>query len=397
MRIRYVINNAYGTGGTIRTVFNQANALCGDHDIEIASVYRTAKAPALPLDPRVRLVSLTDLRDNGLPWTEAGAAPPRFWRKTRRLPNPLPHRRDHRYRRWDPQVDLRLIRYFRAQHDVVLVTTRPGLNLMSAWFAPRRLIRVGQDHMNFAGYGPRLQAAIRRAYPRLDAVTVLTRADYAAYREALGDSVRLVRIPNGTPARPDVPEIARGPIVAAAGRLTRQKGFDLLIEAFARVHERHPDWHLHIFGAGRWRQRLADQIERAGLRGVVRLRGLSRNLDAELAQASIFVLSSRKEGLPMVLLEAMGAGLPVVSFDCPTGPAEVVETGVNGVLVPAEDVAGLAGGVVRLIENSDERAEMGRAARATAAGYAMPVIAAQWENLFHDLKAGAGVAHTSGE
>ncbi|BAL89764.1 putative glycosyltransferase [Actinoplanes missouriensis 431] len=387
MNIRYILHNAYGVGGTIRTVFNQANALCDSHDVEIASVYRTGQKPALPLDPRVRLVCLTELRDNGSRFTDAPGTNSRFWRKTRRFRNPLPHGRDFRYKRWDPYVDMRVIRYMRAQRDGVLITTRPSLNLLSAWFGPQRLIRIGQDHMNFDSYKPPLQTAMVRAYPRLDAVTVLTRADLGSYREAMGDRARLVRIPNGIPARSGVPDGQRAPIVAAAGRLSRQKGFDLLVEAFAQVHAEHPDWQLHLFGEGKWRPKLTAMIAERGLEGTVRLRGLSRTLDAEFARASIFALSSRKEGLPMVLLEAMSTGLPVVAFDCPTGPADVVDDGVNGLLVPAEDVPGMAAGLSRLIENGDERTAMGKDARVTAAGYEMPVIVAQWEKLFAELAA----------
>ena len=391
MNIRYLLHNAYGIGGTIRTVFNQANALCAAHDVEIASVYRSAEAPAFALDPRVRLVSVTDLRPDGSRWTDKAGTNSRLWRKTRRLPNPLPHGRDFRYKRWDPQVDLKVIGYMRRQRTgTVLVSTRPALNLLSAWFGPRRLIRIGQDHMNFSSYRQRLQDRIRRAYPRLDAVAVLTRADLVSYREALGDAVQLVRIPNGIPPRDDTAAVERGRTLVAAGRLERQKGFDLLIEAFGPVHERHPDWRLDIFGDGKLRAKLTALIAERGLEQVVRLRGLTRNLDAELATASVFVLSSRKEGLPMVLLEAMHAGLPVVSFDCPTGPADVVDDGINGLLVPAEDVAGLAAGMSRLIENGQERESMGRAAHLTGARYEMHVIAAQWEGLFAELSGRPG-------
>jgi glycosyltransferase involved in cell wall biosynthesis len=385
VNIRYMLHNAYGIGGTIRTVFNQANALCATHDVEIASVYRHTEKPAFPLDPRVKLVSVTDLRDDGSRWTDKAGTNSRLWRKTRRLRNPLPHGHDFRYHRWDPLADLKVVSYMRSQQDGVLITTRPALNLLSAWFAPRRLIRIGQDHMNFGSYRASLQSAIVRAYPRLDAVSVLTHADLAAYREALGDSARLVRIPNGIPVRPAAPAAERTPVLIAAGRLTRQKGFDLLVEACAQVHERHPDWQVHIFGEGRKRRKLTAMIEEHGLGGTVHLRGLTRNLDAELAKASIFVLSSRKEGLPMVLLEAMSTGLPVVAFDCPTGPADVVEDGVNGVLIPAEDISGLAGGMIRLIESAGERETMGAAARTTAARYEAPVIRGQWEELFADL------------
>ncbi len=381
-----MLHNAYGTGGTIRTVVNQANALCAEHDVEVASVYRSTREMVFPLDPRVRLVSLTDLREDGSRWTDKPGTNSRFWRKTRRFANPMPQRHDFRYRRWDPLVDFKVLRYVRAQRDAVLVTTRPGLNLMSAWFAPRRLVRVGQDHMNLSSYKPALREAIVRAYPRLDAVTVLTEADLAEYRGAVGARVRLERIPNGVPPRPDVPGQKRAPILLAAGRLSRQKGFDLLIDAFVQVHAVHPDWQLHIFGEGKARPKLTAQIEERGLKGVVRLRGLTRNLDAELNKVSAFVLSSRKEGLPMVLLEAMGAGLPVVAFDCPTGPAEVVENEVNGLLIPAEDVDALAAGMIRMITQPHEREKFAAAARVTSADYSMPVIAARWETLFTDLR-----------
>ncbi|SFF75041.1 Glycosyltransferase involved in cell wall bisynthesis [Actinoplanes philippinensis] len=382
MKIRYLLHNAYGVGGTIRTVFNQANALCATHDVEIGSIFRTAETPAFPLDPRVRLVSVTDLRQDGLRWTGKPERRRRLSHRARALPNPLPHGRDFRYNRWDPMVDLKIIRYMRSQTDGILISTRPALNLLSAWFGPRRVTRIGQDHMNFSSYKPKLKAQIVRAYPKLDAVTVLTHADLESYRAAVGDKVSLTRIPNGIPPHTAPPADERAKVVVAAGRLFRQKGFDLLIDAWVAVRERHPAWQLHIFGEGKLRKRLAEQIAERGLGDVVKLRGVSRTLDAEFAKASVFVLSSRKEGLPMVLLEAMGAGLPVVAFDCPTGPADVVEDGVNGLLVPAEDVPGLAAGLIRVMDSPEDRESFGTAARVTAAGYEMPVIAAQWDELF---------------
>src|SRR3954469_1769411 len=112
VKIRYVLHSAYGAGGTIRTVFHQANALCAEHDVEIASVYRTRAVPAFSLDPRVRLVPLTELNSDG---TRAGSPTARPLRIARRLPNPLPHRHDYPYARWDPQVDAAIIGYLRRQ------------------------------------------------------------------------------------------------------------------------------------------------------------------------------------------------------------------------------------------------------------------------------------------
>ena len=388
VKIRYVINNAYGTGGTIRTVFNQANALCADHDVEIASVYRHREEPAFALDPRVRLVPITDLRGEGSRRTDPEGGNTRFLRKFRRFPNPLPHGRDKPYRRWDPFVDAAIVRYFRAATDGVLITTRPGLNILSAWLAPRRLVRIAQDHMNLGTYRPRLRAAILRAYPRLDAVTVLTEHDRADYEKALhGSPVRLACIPNGIPARPapgPAPDTKR---LIAAGRLTNQKGFDMLLDAFAVVAARRPDWTLSIYGGGPWRKRLTAQREALGLTRSVQLPGVTPHLDRELAASSVFVLSSRFEGLPMVLLEAMSTGLPVVAFDCPTGPAEVVEHGRNGLLVPAKDVEALAAALDEVIGDPERRRAMGAAAYETSRRFFMPAVQDAWERLFAELTA----------
>jgi glycosyltransferase involved in cell wall biosynthesis len=386
VKIRYLLHNAYGTGGTIRTVVNQANALCAEHDVEIASVYRSADAPVFAIDPRVRLVPLTDLRADGTRRTDPPGKQTRLARKTRRFRNRLPHRHDFRYRRWDPLVDIAVIRYFWAAKEGVLVTTRPALNLMSAWFAPRRLVRVGQDHMNMDHYKAPLRAAIVRAYPRLDAVTVLTEHDLETYRNALrSDAVRLERIPNGIPPTRVPPAALEAKVAIAAGRLSSQKGFDLLIEAFGLVAARHPDWQLRIFGVGTERAKLAAQIEKLGLAGRVQLKGTTRQMDEQLAAASVYVLSSRFEGLPMVLLEAITVGLPAVAFDCPTGPAEIIEHGRNGLLVPPEDVAALAAGICKLIENPDERRAMGAAARESSSRYSMPVVRDIWEKFFAEL------------
>lgn len=388
VRIRYVLLNAYATGGTIRTVVNQANAMSKDHDVELASVYRTRETPVFDIDPAVRLVPITDLWGNGRRRTDPPEVQTRFMNKTRRFKNPLPHRHDFRFKRWDPMVDAAVIRYFRSARDGVLVTTRPGLNLMSAYFAPPRLVRVGQDHMNLGSYQPPLREAILKAYPRLDLVTVLTDHDREAYEEALGGrGVRLETVPNGVAPWRLPPAALESKVVVAAGRMVQQKGFDLLVAAFALVAARHPDWRLKIFGSGKNKDALAAQIKDLKLDGTVHLAGEARRLDEQFAAASMYALSSRYEGLPMVLLEAITAGLPVVSFDCPTGPAEIIADGRNGLLIPPEDPAKLAAGICDLIEHPERRRAMGAAALESSHRYSMATVRERWEELFGELTA----------
>jgi glycosyltransferase involved in cell wall biosynthesis len=382
MRIRYVAMSAFGMGGTTRSVINQANALCADHDVEIASMYRPRRTPRLAIDARVRLVPLTA---GGEPRTPPSRLS-RLANQALRFPNPLPHRHDPPFRRWRPAAEFRLMRYFWAADDGILVTTRPGLNLLAARTAPRRLIRVAQDHMNLASYRPALRHAIVQAYRRLDALVVLTEQDLAAYQRALeGAATRVECIPNGVPAPRLAPSALNAKVLIAAGRLEPQKGFDLLLDAFHTVAAKHPDWQLWIFGAGTQRDQLATQIEDLHLIGRAHLKGLVDRFDEQLAAASMFVLSSRFEGLPMVILEAITAGLPVVAFDCPTGPAEVITHGQSGLLVPAQDVPGLAAAICQLIEDPTKRHAMGATALEESKRFSSGAVAQRWETLFSTL------------
>ena len=148
-------------------------------------------------------------------------------------------------------------------------------------------------------------------------------------------------------------------MVVAAGRLVRAKGFDRLIRAFTWVAEAHPGWRLRICGGGPERAALAALIGELRLGGRVELAGKVRDMEAELGAASVFALSSRFEGLPLALLEAMAKGLAVVSFDNCAGPREVIEHGTDGLLVPGGDERALARAICALIESPDLRRRLG--------------------------------------
>jgi glycosyltransferase involved in cell wall biosynthesis len=378
VKIRYLLLNAYGIGGTIRTVINQANALARDHDVELVSVFRTRQDPKFPIDPRVRVRVLADER--GPRWRH----PVRTALRARR--SALIPPREARYAVFNRFSDRRIVRYLRSLEGGVLVGTRPGLNLLVARFAPPGVVRVAQEHMHLRSHKPDVAAEIARWYPRLDAVVTLTAADAAEYAAVLDHCrTRLATIPNALPD--DAPPLAAldSKIIVAGGRLTRQKGFDLLIEAFAAVAEKHPDWQLRIYGDGKERAALQQLIHRLHLYNHVFLMGGTTALQEEFAKGAIFVLSSRAEGFGMVLIEAMSTGLPVISFDCPNGPAEIIAHERDGLLVPHGDVAALVGAVERLITDTALRHELSAAALAAVRRYAMAEIKPEWERLFTDL------------
>jgi len=281
-------------------------------------------------------------------------------------------------------VDIRLVRALRRRTGF-LIATRPGLNMIAAELAPPGCVLIGEEQMNLGHHNRRLLRAMTRVYPRLDALTVLTERDRLAYDEHLEGGVRTVLIPNSARDMGGGTADLGARTVIAAGRLSPQKGYDLLIPAWKRVAERHPDWRLEIHGSGPMKAELKALVAGHGLGDVVTLAGPSDDLGSDMDRASIFVLSSRFEGLPLVLLEAMSKGLAVVSFDCPTGPADIVDDHRNGLLVPAEDVDRLGRAILELIDDEALRRRCGAAAVDTARAYSMEAVGPRWEALLREL------------
>ena len=183
----------------------------------------------------------------------------------------------------------------------------------------------------------------------------------------------------------EVPAQPRSAI--ACGRLVYQKGFDVLINAFARVHERLPDVTLDVLGEGRLRPQLQQQIDALELTDVVRLVGFKDDPEAHMGAADVFVLSSRFEGFGNVVTEAMRAGTATVATDCPYGPAEIVEDGESGMLVPVEDPAALADAIVQVFSDDALRDRLAEGARRRAEAFSPTVSATGYADLFHRLAA----------
>ena len=387
MKIRFLLMNAFAVGGTIRTTFTTSGELARlGHDVEIMSLYRRRADTALPVPEGVTLKFLADLRKDVVP----DLPPQQRWLAEQ--PTRLMSSNDFRYPNFNLLTDVRLARYIRSVRDGVLVGTRPSINLAVALLASPSVVRVGQDHMNLASYNTALRNQIASIYPRLDMVSTLTEGDAEDYRRHLGGGTRVECMPNGVPDVGGHRAALDEKVVVAAGRLGRQKGFDRLLRSWARVVGDHPGWRLKIFGSGVDMKPLRRQIRRLGIEDSAEMMGFTSSLHEEMSRASLYVMSSRKEGFPMVLLEAMAVGLPVVSFDCPTGPRDIIREGVDGHVVPEGDVDALAAAMGGLMGDPERRKAYGRAAVEGARRYDIAAITRRWEELFEEIGAGKGDA-----
>jgi glycosyltransferase involved in cell wall biosynthesis len=378
-KIQILLMHAWGMGGTIRSILNAAGHLAECHDVEVLSVVRRRGEPFFGFPARLAVTAIDDQR----PKAAEGASLAR--RLLRRLPSMLLHPSDRARLAGTMWTDVQLLRTLWSVRHGILIGTRPVLNLLAVDTARPGVRLVGMEHMNYAAHTPAQRAQIRKRYGELDCLTVLTTDDLREYRSVLGDAIRVERIPNSIPDPTQPPSPLSNPIVLAAGRLERQKGFDRLVPAFAGVAARHPDWTLRICGRGHRRNSLERLIIRERLWNNVFLMGAVPEMEEQMRLASMFVLSSRFEGLPMVMLEAMSMGLPIVSFDCPTGPSEVIRHGENGILVPDGDIEALGAAIVELIEDEEKRRRMGKAAASTAESYRSAAVAPRWEALIESL------------
>lgn len=213
---------------------------------------------------------------------------------------------------------------------------------------------------------------------KLDKFIVLTQEDSEQWKEL--DNV--VVIPNFIHKMPSRISTCENKQVIALGRYTEQKGFDLLINAWKIVENKHPNWKLDIYGNGNWKyyQDLADSY---GL-STVSCHPAESDIESIYANASIYVLSSRHEGFGLVLVEAQSHGLPIVSFACPCGPREIIND-TNGILVENGNVQQLAEGIITLIENEKKRKDFGQMAISGVSRFQIDEIMNKWVSLFNEV------------
>jgi hypothetical protein len=268
----------------------------------------------------------------------------------------------------------------------VLVTVTPGLLAAAIQLLQPEPVVVHQEHRSTSDRSSGLEPLLTFA-PRADVVAVFTPAMADWVREQLGSSAPAIAIvPNPLPLGFTPRSRLDNPLIVAAGRLVNEKQYARMIEAFGQVADQLPGWKLRIYGTGPKRQELLRQVRKLGLYDRVELPGAVADLRGEWAKASISALTSRAEGFPLSVQEAMAAGVPVAGYDCASGPREIIEHGVNGLLVSPDSIAGMAAALLRLATDDDLRRHLGEGAYRTSRQYDAYAIAERWVGIFGEAR-----------
>lgn len=376
MKLIYCIHSLYNPGGMERVLVNKVSYLVRQMGWEVAIVTtdQHQRPVFYPLPEEVRLI---DLDINYSEDNSKGTF--------RKIGGYLHRRRLHRQRLTEvllrEKADI-VVSLYPSESSFIPEIKDGSKKVLELHFC--KFFRLQYGRKGLMGLIDRIRTwQDERLVCRFDKFVVLTEED----RGYWGALPNMEVIPNAAlyiaPAH--ATQIEKR--VIAVGRLDYQKGFDRLIEAWALVqqNEAFRDWRLDIFGQGEWREMLEQMICERGLQQTARINAPSKQIGAEYAASSLLVMSSNYEGFPMVMIEAMACGLPVVAFEFKCGPKDIIKDHQNGIRVEEGNIPALADAMMELMQNSELRKRMSLEARKVTETYSEERVMRRWVTLFESL------------
>jgi len=355
MKICFLIHDMTARGGMERTQANLANALMASGEtISVWSCFRTRSSPGFEVSSEVKL----------------------FYSRR----NPLPFFLDYPW-----LICAFTFHVMRSRPRWVICTGANTLVVALLGILVPGVRLAVWEHFALSHSLTKARGRLTRRLASVFAsrIVTLTESDAEAWTKLYAPSGTVRVIPNIVTLHP-LERTPRRQEVLAMGRLVPQKGFDLLLQAWSGAVKQLPGWSLRIVGDGPTRDQLVRLADDLGIKESVTFASFSENPSILYSECGLFVLSSRFEGMPFVLVEAMICGTPCISFDCPNGPRELIHDGINGVLIPAERVDALAGAIVELGRNPAKRDQLGEAARSVSEQFSQTRVLAQWQEILRD-------------
>ncbi|WP_045499801.1 glycosyltransferase family 4 protein [Vibrio hyugaensis] len=354
MKILFILSDITLTGGIERVISILSNSLVNHNlEIEILSLYKTNESIQFEIDKSVKITYLNkNIQLDGTPHS--------FRRLVKHLAS-FGKLRKH---------------LSTNKYDWIIANSFPPA--FQLFFSKKTSKWIVYEHVHHDYYNKYMRAIRSYIYKWFDKVVVLTHADKIRFSEYLSNVYQIYN-PLGFLSK-EVSNTAKKTIISV-GRLEYQKGYDLLLESFSKLEQLYPDWNLEIYGEGNERYNLETQIKSLGINNA-KLMGQSSSIEQRMVDSGFYVMSSRYEGFPMVLGEAMECGLPCVSFDCPNGPRDIISNKVNGFLVKNGDIDELFHAMSNMCENDASRKSMGEMAKKSTCDLKIDKITYKWLKIF---------------
>ncbi len=355
MHLVFLVYDIHFGGGAERVTVNMANQLIeNNHRVSILSLSRFKPSNIFSIDNRVTLIYLNFDFENGFNLTQKIAA--LF------------------------KVNSHFGQY--TDHTIVLgMGTFPSL-ILAMIPKKKNLITIGCQHNSYS-FAKHIWSFLRKlSYHRLKAVISLTEQDLPKLKKLNTNSFV---IPNSVSFFPKQPAKLENKIILAIGRMDYNKGYDLLLDVFSKLTIKHPDWCLRIIGIGPLKEKILSRIDTLGLKDRVEILLPTDRIIDQYLDASIYLMTSRAEALPMVLLEAKACGLPIVSFNCETGPSDIINDNEDGYLIDCFDVERMAEKISALCSDIELRRKFGTRGRENIDKFLPEIIAQKWERLFQQI------------
>ena len=354
-KITFFIYNMYTDGGTEKAVSLIANNLINDYEIEVVSLCKNKGETFYKLDENIKLTTILDEKVT-------------------------------RFRLYSPILYYKIRKKFRNHKTDYFVSSNMNYIPLTLFMRKKAKFIVWEHYSSAIITRKSYGYWVRKLAAQLaDKIVVLTDSDKEAnINKFKTSSSKIESIYNPIEmVETEQQYDANSKKIISVGRLVNIKGFDMLIDVAKKVFDKHPDWEWHIYGEGELREELERKIEQNKLQTNLKLMGRTQRLLELYKEYSMFVLTSRYEGLGMVNIEAHCAHLPIVSFDCPFGPSEIIQDNINGYLIDCFDIEKMADKINFLIENSQKREEMSKNTMLDKEKFAMTSVIKKWKELLN--------------
>ncbi|GLI85285.1 glycosyl transferase [Rossellomorea marisflavi] len=360
-KVTFLVKNIYNQGGDTRSVCILANKLVAseNYEITILSLFKTAETPLFALDNRIKIFNLFD--------------------------EPFSVRKNI------INIKKKFKRYVKENLIDFLIIEAIGFNCFT-WRVLKKfpnIKTVSVEHASYADGGKVFGLAWfgrRIAGKYNDSIVVLTNRDREDYLQNVRKINRIEQIYN--PLDESIANFSynsNSKKIITCGRLVKVKGYDYLLEVAERVFAKHKEWEWHIYGSGDYQKEMNEIIEAKNLRNNVYLKGEVIDIYSRYKEYSFYVMTSRKESFGMVLIEALQSGIPVISFDCKNGPAEIINQNVNGYLISNFNVEEMVERIEHLIVNTDVRKKFAKNSLLGLDRFEIDNIVGKWTELLESL------------